>query len=71
VDIKGALMRNFLTQAPDYLQDKGHLFFSYSNLGNPTLLEYFVNTYSFNMITAEYIAKTGVIKAIYQATVKS
>lgn len=66
VDVNGAFMRTFLEQAGDYLTDNGEIYIGYSNLGTPDLPESFANQWSFELILAEYIARTGMIKSVYR-----
>jgi len=71
VDKDGAFTERFLQEADLYLANGGEIFFAYSNLGREDLMDKFADKWDYQMITAEYIARTGMIKAIYRATLKT
>ena len=67
VDVDGVLMKRFLTEAPHHLNNSGEIYFAFSNLCKPHILSDFSHIWDFTLIQAEYISKTGMIKAIYRA----
>lgn len=67
IDPNGSLFNRFMEEVETVLAHDGTLFISFSNLGREDILEHHKKKWSFSMIMAEYIAKTGVVKAIYSA----
>lgn len=70
VDEGGIIFRRFLNEADNYLLENGRIFFTFSNLSNPELLEEFSNKWDFKLILSEYIAETGMFRSVYTARLK-
>jgi methylase of polypeptide subunit release factors len=65
IDPHGLLFDSFFAQVDKHLTKDGIIFIAFSNLGKSSLIEKNQDKWIFTLITVEFIAKTGVMKAIY------
>lgn len=66
-DLNGDLARRFFDEVDRHLEPCGAIYFSYSNLSDPMLLEAFGRQRKIELVAAEWVAASGIWLLIYRA----
>ena len=70
VDVDGSTIREYFLKASKFLKKDGEIWFTYSNLCNPVILEEASNFWDISLILGEYAPDIGLFKFVFKGKIK-